>query len=287
MALHPDIERPSRADLREHFEHDRPIHVYGIGDLTDAYWSRSRWWQRGSSTIGEIGLPGEPPDLIVYGINADDPEGALALWADVDHLLPDRYFATGDVGFPEFLAACGRTVEFAAGEHVKMFLEKIAPNHEIAPSADGYAGRPLDRSDLGAIDELQASRIDPGSFFTPTLLDDGPFYGLFEQRGVEQRAGEPRLVAMAGIHVCSRAMDVAAVGCVLVHPDRRGRGLGTVVTAAVVRALADLGIGSIGLNVKADNHAARAIYERLGFVEVHRYEEALMVRNLPDTFTHS
>lgn len=282
MAPHSDVERASREVLRERFEHDRPIHLYGIGDLTDAYWSRSRWWQRGSSTIGEIGLPGEPPELIIYGINADDAEGALALWADVDHVLPDRYFATGVVGFPEFLATRGRRVEFAAGEHVKMFLENLAPSREIAPSTDDCVGRALDCGDLGAIDALQSSRVDPGSFFTPTLLDDGPFYGLFDQGSHERD-----LIAMAGVHICSQEMDVAAVGCVLVHPDRRGQGLGTIVTAAVVRALADLGIGSIGLNVKADNLSARTIYERLGFVDVHRYEEALMVRDRPGSFTDS
>ncbi len=278
MALRPSPERASRASLRERFEHDRPIHVYGIGDLTDGYWSRSRWWERGPSTIGEVGLPGDPPDLIVYGINAGDIEDALSLWADVDHLLPGRYFATGPVGFIAHLTARGRTVEFNAGEHVKMFLENLRPSREIAPSVDGLVTRTLGRRDLDAIDALQSSRIDPGSFFTPTLLDDGPFHGVFDG---------PDLVAMAGVHVCSTETDVAAVGCVLVQPDQRGRGLGTVVTAAVVRALDDLGIGSIGLNVKADNDPARRIYERLGFVEVHRYEEALLVREHPNSFTDS
>ncbi|MEZ5376756.1 MAG: GNAT family N-acetyltransferase [Acidimicrobiales bacterium] len=270
------FERASREDLRARFESDRPIHVYGLGDLTDEYFSRSRWWQRGQATIGEIGLPGDPPELIVYGVNAGDPNDALALWADVDHLLPDRYFATGPVGFAAYLSARGRVVEFDAGEHVKMFSKNLSRTLEIAPrngqvvdSERGFVGRAIDQGDLGAIEALQATHDDPGSFFTPTLLDDGPFYGVFD--GDE-------LIAMAGIHVCSTEMDVAAIGCVLVHPERRGLGLGTVVTAAQVRALHDLGIGSIGLNVKADNTTARGIYERLGFVEVHRYEEALLAR---------
>ncbi len=267
MASPPLIERASRRALRERFEQHRSVHVYGLGDLADAYWSRSRWWQRGSATIGEIDLSGDPPDLIVYGINAGDPSDALELWGEIDHLLPDRYFATGVVGFPEYLASRGRVVEFHAGEHAKMILQNLSPSREIAFQFDDFVGRPLDRTDLGAIDALQRTSPDPASFFSPTLLDDGPFHGVFD--------GDA-LIAMAGIHVCSAEIDVAAVGCVLVHPERRGRGLGTVVTAAVVRSLADMGIGSIGLNVKADNESARHIYEQLGFVEVHRYDEALM-----------
>lgn len=278
MASHPHLELASRAAVRARLEQDRAVHLYGLGDLTDAYWSRSRWWQRGSSTIGEIGLPGDPPERVVYGINAGDLQDALELWAAVDHLLPDRYFATGPIGFVEHLTARGRRVEFDAGEHVKMFLENSRPSAEIGPTTDDLVGRAIGRADLGAIDELLATRDDPGSFFSPTLLDDGPFYGVFDG---------PDLVAMAGIHVCSTEMDVAAVGCVLVHPDRRGRGLGTIVTAATVRALDSMGIGSIGLNVKADNKPAQAIYRRLGFVEIHRYEEASLVAVQAESFTDS
>lgn len=267
MASHPPIERASRSALRERLEHDRHVHVYGLGDLTDAYWARSRWWQAGEATIGEIGLPGEPPDLIVYAINAGDPSDALHLWGEVDHLLPDRYFATGPIGFPHYLTQRGRIVEFAAGEHVKYFLENSSAMVEIDHSRPESASRPLDRCDLGAIDALQATGDDPASFFHPGLFDDGPFHGVFEG---------PELIAMAGVHVCSHELDVAAVGCVLVHPQHRGRGLGSVVTTAVCRSLLDRGIDTIGLNVRADNTPARAIYERLGFTEVHRYEEALI-----------
>ncbi len=275
MPSHPDVERASRRALRTRLEQDRRVHIYGLGDLTDAYWSRSRWWERGSATIGEIGLPGDPPDLIVYGVNAGDPQLALDLWVDVDHLLPDRYFATGPVGFARHLATHGRIVEFDAGEHVKMFCENLSPNHQIAPELDGLTSRSINRDDLPAIEQLLATRIAPGSVFSPTLLDDGPFHGVFT---------DDRLIAIAGVHVCSQEIGVAAVGCVLVHPEHRGLGLGSVVTAAVVRALVELGINDIGLNVKADNTVARSIYERLGFVEVHRYEEALLARP-PETST--
>lgn len=264
MAPHPSTERASRSALRERLEQDRRIHVYGLGDLTDAYWARSRWWQAGQATIGEIGLPGDPPELIVYGINAGDTNDALHLWGEVDPELPDRYFATGPVGFPRYLTQRGRIVEYAAGEHVKYFLENSSPVLDFDLET---GSRPIERRDLDAIEALQATGTDPASFFHPGLLDDGPFHGVFDG---------PDLVAMAGVHLCSQEMDVAAVGCVLVHPDHRGRGFGAAVTAAVCQSLLELGIGTIGLNVRAGNTAARVIYERLGFADVHRYEEALI-----------
>ena len=71
----------------------------------------------------------------------------------------------------------------------------------------------------------------------------------------------------------AREEGAAAIGNVYVRRDRRGRGLGRVVTAAVLTGLA--GIETIGLNVRADNSAALRVYESLGFARHCEFYEGL------------
>jgi ribosomal protein S18 acetylase RimI-like enzyme len=104
-------------------------------------------------------------------------------------------------------------------------------------------------------------------FFYPSMLTDGVFFGVYE--------GDA-LVAAAGTHLVSREEDAAAIGNIYTRRDRRGRGLGRIVTSAVVEALT--GITTVGLNVRADNLAAIRLYESLGFVRHCRFYEALGVR---------
>jgi RimJ/RimL family protein N-acetyltransferase len=266
MTTPQDIPQADRNTISELFEADRAVHFYGIGDLSDLFWNRSRWWARNGVTIGEVGLSDDPADKTVYGINTGDSAEALSLWVDVDTLLPDSYFATGVSGFAPALSAHGRTIELDLGEHKKMTLsDRLAP----AEAAGTKGARPLTQDDLGAIERLH--RIDPvdSAFFSPALLDAGPFYGVFEDED---------LIAMAGIHLCDDELSVAAVGGVLTRHDHRGRGLARATTASVTQALVDLGIDTIGLNVMASNAVARTLYGKLGYQDVHTYQEALVVR---------
>ncbi len=256
----------TKSQVRELLEADREVHFYGLGDLADAFWNRSRWWVRNGVAIGEIGLSDDPADITVYGINTGNPDEAFSLWADVDTELPDRYFATGVSGFADVLAANGRTVESDLGPHTKMILAN--PN-ALQTQASPHSTRPLNQDDLAAIGDLHQADPVESAFFSPALLDVGPYVGVFE--------GE-RLVAMAGVHVCDDEFGVAAVGGVLTRNDYRGQGLATATTAAVSRALIERGIKTIGLNVMSSNSAARRIYTQLGYQDIHTYQEALVAR---------
>jgi len=79
-------------------------------------------------------------------------------------------------------------------------------------------------------------------------------------------------VAVAGTHVLSQKYDVAAIGAVFTHPDHRGRGLGTAVTAGAIHRIGDR-VSTIGLSCTEANLAARGIYIRMGFVESLAYDE--------------
>ena len=64
------------------------------------------------------------------------------------------------------------------------------------------------------------------------------------------------------------AVTMAILGLtnVLTHPDFRGRGYGTAVTAAVTESFLPSS-KLIVLNVDPANRPARQIYERLGYIE--------------------
>ncbi len=106
-----------------------------------------------------------------------------------------------------------------------------------------------------------ASRL---TSFYASMVTDGVFFGVYK--------GED-LIAAAGTHLVARDEGAAAIGNVYVRRDRRGRGLGRAVTAAVLHELA--GIETVGLNVRADNDAAIRVYESLGFVRYCEFREAL------------
>jgi ribosomal-protein-alanine N-acetyltransferase len=74
-----------------------------------------------------------------------------------------------------------------------------------------------------------------------------------------------RLVAMV---ISRRAADEAEVLTLAVASGRRRNGLGRALLATHFGRLSALGIRTLFLEVGADNSAARALYERLGFALV-------------------
>ena len=61
--------------------------------------------------------------------------------------------------------------------------------------------------------------------------------------------------------------DKARIYSVVVSPAARGLGVGTALVKAAEHAARDAGRGSVTLEVRDDNAAARALYARRGYVE--------------------
>jgi ribosomal protein S18 acetylase RimI-like enzyme len=125
----------------------------------------------------------------------------------------------------------------------------------------------LNASDVPALQALYADGESSGEspdFFFPSMVADGVFHGIYEGTA---------LVAAAGTHVLAREERAAAIGNVYTRRDRRGRGLGRLVTTAVLGELA--GVETVGLNVRADNDAALHLYESLGFARHCEFYEGL------------
>src|SRR5262249_59473259 len=63
---------------------------------------------------------------------------------------------------------------------------------------------------------------------------------------------------------------IAVVQSVYVDPDGRRRGVAAALIAEASAAAREHGYDHLGLDVLTSNHAALAVYERLGFVEYQR-----------------
>ncbi len=126
----------------------------------------------------------------------------------------------------------------------------------------GGAGRAgvvqLGAADVPALLKLYADGDATGEspdFFYPSMVTDGVFFGVYE---------DDALVAAAGTHLFAPEEQAIAIGNIYTRRDRRGQGLGGAVTRAVLDVVKDR--GTVGLNVRAHNHAALHLYESLGFV---------------------
>ena len=148
------------------------------------------------------------------------------------------------------------------GRHHKMALTAPQALSEIDASRVSH----LTASDLPALQDLYQSAY-PGNWFDPRMLETGCYYGVCQ--------GE-RILSVAGGHVFSPRYRVAAIGNITTHPDFRGQGLGTQVTAQLCRQLTQQ-VDHIGLHVRTDNAVAIACYQRLGFTVVADYEEFMFL----------
>lgn len=242
------------AELAEIFERDRDLHLYGLGDLAEPFWSRSAWFRAGEAVAGIVGIPDGPP--VGYAMATDGADAVLTLFASIQGQVADGVLVVGATGLAAVLSAVRPTTPL--GRHLRMIRTTDAP-------VDAGPAIRLGVDDLPAIQALRDKQ--PGeAFFLHHMLEHGVFYGIYE-------AG--MLIALAGTHVVDDDHGVAAIGSVVTRTDRRGRGLSTQVTAAVVAELTDR-VRTIGLNVKADNAAAQAVYRKLGFDVYCEYEEVIL-----------
>jgi RimJ/RimL family protein N-acetyltransferase len=235
------------------------LHLYALGDLDDFFWPKTTWYalcQDGD--IQELVLMYVELNTPVVLALADQPiESMRELLRRLTPVLPRRFYAHLTESAADALASDYRIQ--AHGTYMKMGLIHQARLGE-RPDNGAAALSPADEGDLLA---MYAASY-PGNCFNPRMLETGCCFGI-------RRGGE--LVSVAGVHVVSRKYKVAALGNIATLPAKRARGLAAAVTATLCRHLLNTGIEQIGLNVKADNQAAIACYEKLGFEKIAEYGE--------------
>jgi ribosomal protein S18 acetylase RimI-like enzyme len=184
------------------------------------------------------------------------PHGIAAIMEAVD--LPDATFVSTRA---EHLPALERRYAFRPGLH-EMRRMHVAGTTFARPHTIPAEVVRLAPADLAALLELYEGYAE--SAFVPDHLTHGVFHGVRE---------DSRLLAAGGTHIVSERFGIAAVGNIFTRPEARGRGYGTVITAAVTEALLGRGCRDVILNVAVSNRGAAAIYERLGFREHCRFWE--------------
>ena len=117
-------------------------------------------------------------------------------------------------------------------------------------------------------------RLEEAIFSTPWSEKDF-VYEMTEDKVarylVIEEAGE--IVAFAGAHII---LDQAHVTNIAVRRDCRGRGLGRMITRALMQYASNLGAEYLTLEVRQSNVKAQNLYKSLGFVKVNvrkRYYE--------------
>ena len=244
--------------IREILNRDREWCLYALGDFAPAEMSHCEWR---FSTI-------DPPALTLFYrafappvFFASGSAAALQALLDQAPLPPNLYLHIK----PEVLDLVSARYQRVTTKMMqRMILQEAA-------SADFTGAEIIPANGLPELIELYSCRTaqeKAGTFFLPAQLIGGVYFGI---------RSNGRLVAAAGTHLINRGESVGAVGNVFCLPAYRGKGLGTQVTSAVVNALVQEGIQTIGLNVSAESPAAQ-LYRRLGFREACLYVEGTALR---------
>jgi ribosomal protein S18 acetylase RimI-like enzyme len=247
------------AAIRALLETDRPWTVYALGDLVPSRFRDCTWYHAPGEALVLLYRAFDTPVLLTLGA----PSVVQGLLAEVAgerqmylHVRPEI--------MP--LLRCGHVIRN------EKTMWRMVLDAARFPSAPVPTVARLGRGDVAALRGLYADGVPAGEapdFFADSMLDEGVFYAVRE--GTE-------LVAAAGTHLVAEADGVAAVGNIYTRRDRRGRGLGARVTAAVTAELLRQGLRTIALNVHEHNAAAIRVYERLGFVRYCTFNEGLAIR---------
>lgn len=253
------------SEIRVLLERDRNWSAYALGDLEPGFARHTAWV--GSSDQGALAMLYRGFDLPVLFTQGCGEALDAVLSEILSPPLPAFYLHVN----PPALSWLRGTHRIEPEKPMRRMI--LEPARLKEPDAAVFR---LGSGDLGAIQRLYADgQCGPDrpeespDFFFPFMLDQGVFYGL--------REGDD-LVAAAGTHLVAPGESVAAIGNVYTRRDRRGRGYGRQVTAAVAVELRRRGIRTIALNVAPANTSAIRVYEALGFTHYCDYYEGMAHR---------
>lgn len=233
------------------------LHLYSLGDLDDFFWHHTTWYAfKERQQIKQLVLLYSGTSLpVLLGIS-EEPTDLIELLQSIIHLLPKRFYAHLSGNLATVFADEYHTRSH--GVHYKMALTDTSR----LTSFDTSEVIQLSAANKSELENLYRLSY-PGNWFEPRMLETGYYYGI--RRGAS-------LVSVAGVHVYSNSTGVAALGNITTHPLFRGQGLGKIVCTKLCQMLLRTG-KHIGLNVKADNIGAIALYTKLGFERIAAYEE--------------
>jgi ribosomal protein S18 acetylase RimI-like enzyme len=236
-----------KSEIRARLRRDRAWSVYALGDLEAPMFPKTLWFAPDLTlVVRDYGT------AILFAMGPGSVREALESVPGPVHLQVQR-------------DALDEVARHAAVSSPRLMWRMTWTGTRLA--SPGAATTRLGASDVPALRALYADGESSGEapdFFFPSMVADGIFHGAYEGTA---------LVAAAGTHILAREEGAAAIGNVYTRRDRRGRGLGRMVTSAVLGELS--GVETVGLNVRADNPTALHLYESLGFERHCQFYEAL------------
>jgi predicted GNAT family acetyltransferase len=263
------FERIRDRDRIERFlRRDTGAHIYALADLDPFFWSGTTWYAATESdrvhaiclVLDKLSIP------IVYSIAPQPNVAILELMQQIRARLPARFFANLSPQLVETFES-DHTIE-ADGIFHKMTLRTFRDPGPIDVGIDRLDAADLDELRDFYTDRAYAESEKDERFLEPYMLEMGPYFGVREGGA---------LIAAGGVHLVSERYRVAALGNIATQPDRRNRGLGRAISAAICRNLSGR-VDAIGLNVMESNAAAIRCYQNLGFEHSTRYFEGIITR---------
>jgi [ribosomal protein S18]-alanine N-acetyltransferase len=115
-------------------------------------------------------------------------------------------------------------------------------------------------ADVDAVAALEAASFT--NPWTRQMLGDELARNEFARLYVLRLPGIP----VAGFCACWIVVDELHINTIAVAAEHRGRGLGSALMRHIMQEVVDQGVTRATLEVRESNHAARHLYERLGFV---------------------
>lgn len=245
-----------KATIERFLRRNAPLHVYGLGDLDDHFWSATTWYalegERGVAALALLYTGLAVPVLLALG-GEDEPLADLL--RSVSHALPAGFDAHLSPSLAPVLAE-HFSLEFSDHHHRMALVD--------ASRLDGHSAEGLVTLSKGDLDELLAFYRThyPHGWFEPRMLETHHYYGI---RGPEG------LLSVAGVQVYSPRYGVAAVGNIATRQDQRGKGYAKAVVSALCKDLLH-SVDTVALGVSAANAPAIACYNALGFEIVAPYD---------------
>jgi RimJ/RimL family protein N-acetyltransferase len=250
-----------RAPIEAFLRADLDLHLYELGDLDPFFWPRTRWvGAEREGLLAALAMVYQDPagHETLLLLERHDPSAAAYLLQEGQALLPQRFYSHLSPGLAELLPGARQ----ARGLYRKMSLEGEVRFSPEEPSRSPGRVVSLGPQDQPEVEAFYAEAY-PGNWFEATMLETGCYRGWRGPEGLQ---------SVSGVHVYAPGLGVAALGNIATAPEARGRGLARRVTGSLCRDLQGQGI-RVGLNVAAENAAAIACYEGLGFRIAADYEE--------------
>jgi len=251
-----------KTELEKFLRRNTALNFYQIGDLDGFYWNYTKWFglKEDNTLKAVILLYTAPSTPVLLALAPEDELHYLnELLISSTELLPQKFYShlSPEV---ELILEEKYNLHFH-GHYCKMLLQQRVDFEKFDLSLTAA----LTSEDLKEINILYAESY-PDNSFDSRMLDTGMYFGI---------RINGNLISIAGVHVFSRQYKVAALGNITTHPDYRGKGYGTIVTARLCKELLKQA-DAIGLNVSLDNIGAIKCYNKLGFEIVAEYNEIMV-----------